>query len=200
MASARASTTGAAPSATPIITTVLAPISLNAFALTPKCAENTNYKLAPITQPNYTFLRLHDKLIEADVLDAVDLHSVSPANLNPRLTNLGKATANAAPDAGLRENRLGVYLHWTLPQVYRSGNSAAGPDSTVDRQAETKRLVSCQFSVFLGVSFGPFPSPKFLAPLCFCELCAREAVSTATKNVPKFVMLPNSLLVPVEIC
>jgi hypothetical protein len=136
------STSASAP-APATSTTVLAPIPLSAFCLTPPCAANPNYKLAPITQPNYTFLRLHDNLIEADVLDAVDLHSVSPAALNPRLTNLGKATANAAPNAGLRENRLGVYLHWTLPPVYRMGNSAAGAGSSVDQEAERKRLVSC---------------------------------------------------------
>src|SRR5438045_1192772 len=68
---------------------------------------------------SYTFLRLgKDHLIEPDLVDHVDLHSVSPANLNSRLTDLGSGS--------LLEKRLGVYVHWTLPQFYRLGSSAAG--------------------------------------------------------------------------
>ena len=69
--------------------TVLLPLQLHAFALTEGCCNSSNYRIAPITQPNYTFLRLHDNLIAADVLDHVDLHSVSPSTLNSRVTDLG---------------------------------------------------------------------------------------------------------------
>ena len=98
--------------------TVLVPLQANAFLLnpSPQICDVGAAKIAPITQPNYTFLRLTDNLLEADVLDHVDLHCASPANRNSRLTDLG--TGN------LRQNRVGVYLHWTLPQVYRSGSAA----------------------------------------------------------------------------
>jgi hypothetical protein len=70
--------------------TVLIPLQVNAFALTEKtCDSKNNYRIAPITQPNYTFLRLHDNLITSDILDHVDLHAVQPSNLNSRLTDLG---------------------------------------------------------------------------------------------------------------
>ncbi len=93
---------------------------------------------------SYTLLRLgNDHLIEPDILDPVDLHSVSPANLNSRLTDLGSGT--------LLEKRLGVYVHWTLPQFYRLGSSAAGnndPSAGADQNAadpqthaELKRFV-----------------------------------------------------------
>jgi hypothetical protein len=117
--------------------TVLVPLQLNAFVLNPKLCDPGDSKIAPITQPNYTFLRLTDNLITADVLDHVDLHCVSPANLNSRLTDLG--TGKVYPD------RIGVYLHWTLPQVYRSGTAAAkgtpnaaGPGDPTATQAERK--------------------------------------------------------------
>jgi hypothetical protein len=71
-------------------TGLLVPLQLSAFALTEKnCDPKNNYTIAPITQPNYTFLRLHDNLITSDILDHVDLHSVQPAALNSRLTDLG---------------------------------------------------------------------------------------------------------------
>jgi hypothetical protein len=97
--------------------TLFVPLQLNALVLNPKLCEEGDAKIAPITQPNYTFLRLTDNLITADVLDHVDLHCVSPAQRNSRLTDLGTGK--------LLDRRIGVYLHWTLPQVYRSGSAAA---------------------------------------------------------------------------
>ena len=69
--------------------TVLVPLKLDAFALTPQTCSGANNSIAPITQPNYTFLRLHDNLIVPDILDHVDLHQVSPASFNSRITDLG---------------------------------------------------------------------------------------------------------------
>ncbi|KAF2465822.1 uncharacterized protein BDR25DRAFT_154377, partial [Lindgomyces ingoldianus] len=115
----------------------LIPCALDAFVLTEHCCDaDNNYKIAPITQPNYTFLRLHDKLLENDVLDHIDLHSVTPADLNSRITNLGNGER--------KESRLGVYLHWTIPQFYRMGSSGAGgatdhKQNTPAAQAERKR-------------------------------------------------------------
>ncbi|KAF2737782.1 hypothetical protein EJ04DRAFT_86839 [Polyplosphaeria fusca] len=118
--------------------TVLIPCALDACVLTERCCDETNnYKIAPITQPNYTFLRIHDKLLENDVLDHIDLHSAVPADLNSRITDLGSGTR--------RESRLGVYLHWTIPHFYRMGSSGAGgatadpSQNTPAAQAERKR-------------------------------------------------------------
>ncbi len=81
----------------------------------------------------------NDHLIEPDLVDHVDLHSVSPAKLNPRLTDLGSGA--------LLEKRLGVYVHWTLPQFYRIGSSAVGNNdpsadasqNAADPQAHSER-------------------------------------------------------------
>ncbi|CAI4214895.1 unnamed protein product [Parascedosporium putredinis] len=64
-------------------------------------------KMAPIMQPNYTFLRLDTDYIQSDILDPIDLHDSWPADFNSRFTDLGIDEA--------RVRRQGVYLHWTLP-------------------------------------------------------------------------------------
>lgn len=89
---------------------------------------------------SYTFLRLgSDHLIEPDILDHVDLHSTQPAALNSRLTDLGTGQ--------VIEKRLGVYVHWTLPQFYRIGMSAAGDAADPAYQAERQRQVRCERSL-----------------------------------------------------
>lgn len=57
--------------------------------------------------------------MQHDLVDHVDFHLTAPANLNSRLTDLG----SDPPE--LKRNRLGVYLHWTLPRCYRSGTASA---------------------------------------------------------------------------
>ncbi|KAL9610371.1 MAG: hypothetical protein Q9167_004911 [Letrouitia subvulpina] len=143
----------------PSASTVLVPLKLNAFALTPAtCASTNNYSIAPITQPNYTFLRLHDNLIVPDILDHVDLHQVSPANLNSRLTDLGTGQT--------RQNRLGVYIHWTLPPVYRAGSAAAPTSSgaTDPNQADRKLSQGFPSSSAAAPSYGAatdYTTPDF---------------------------------------
>ena len=139
--------------------TVLIPLKLNAFALTPgTCASINKYSIAPITQPNYTFLRLHDNLIVPDILDHVDLHQVSPATLNPRLTDLGTSQT--------RQSRLGVYIHWTLPPIYRAGSAAAPTASGTADSAQANRKLSQGFpsSSAAAPSFGAaidYTTPDF---------------------------------------
>lgn len=120
-------------------TTVLLPVQLTAFILNQDCCNSKNFKIAPITQPNYTFLRLHENLLTSDTLDHVDVHSASPANLNQRVFNLGENQ--------LRQKRLGVYLHWSLPQLYRTGLSGVGKDANSPEQAELKRQVGSKIQV-----------------------------------------------------
>ncbi|KAI1817180.1 hypothetical protein GGS20DRAFT_78567 [Poronia punctata] len=103
---------------------VLLPMKLDAFVFNEAvCSgEADEAKIAPITQPNYTFLRLDSELIENDVLDHAYLGHSSPATDNSRYTNL--ATGKPWP------RRQGVYLHWMLPRAYRSGKqSSDDPDA-----------------------------------------------------------------------
>jgi hypothetical protein len=81
----------------------------------------TAAKIAPITQPNYTFLRLDRDFIQPDIQDPIDLSNSWPSEFNPRYTDLGSDR--------VRERRRGVYLHWTMPRLYRSGIAAAGSEA-----------------------------------------------------------------------
>ncbi|KAF7590764.1 hypothetical protein BBP40_002379 [Aspergillus hancockii] len=95
--------------------TLAVPMKLDAFVFNESVCNGQpqDAKIAPITQPNYTFLQLEDGLIQNDILDHVDLHNAIPSTSNPRLYDLGMGQ--------MRTNRLGVYLHWVLPRFYRTG-------------------------------------------------------------------------------
>ena len=100
---------------TPESDVVLVPVRLDAFVLNESvCNGGENEaKIAPITQPNYTFLRLEEFYIQNDIINHIDLHSASPASTNSRFTDLRTGKP--------RLNRQGVYLHWILPRMYRIG-------------------------------------------------------------------------------
>jgi hypothetical protein len=59
--------------------------------------------VAPITQPNYPFLKLNQDDIQSDLLNHVDLHAAIDKTTDPRIFDLGAR----APITG----RIGVYLH-----------------------------------------------------------------------------------------
>ena len=122
------------------------PMHLQAFTLNDSVASDSDAKIAPITQPNYTFLRFNENLPASDVQDNVDLHWTSPASRNSRVTDLGTGLP--------RSYRKGIYLSWTLPRFYRSGSAASannptnpgatsGPDSKVPifRAVPTRWLI-----------------------------------------------------------
>lgn len=87
--------------------------------------------VAPITQPNYTFLRLDGGYLQPDVLPHVDLHAAADKTTNSRITNLASGD--------IISKRVGVYLHWILPRFYRSGVASTNVDSegkTKDENSE----------------------------------------------------------------
>lgn len=94
---------------------------LSAFHLSPSVSDHSPgdrnpYHLAPITQPDYSSMRLDPANLAHDLLDHLDLSSTSPATANSRIYDL--ATGE------LRRNRIGIVLHWSLPRVFRWGTSA----------------------------------------------------------------------------
>jgi hypothetical protein len=100
------------------------PIDLTAFVLTPECAESDGpARIAPITQPNYIGLRLDEALMQHDLVDHIDFHLTTPAKFNSRLTEIGATFFDANPPK-YRRNRMGVYLHWSLPRCYRAAQRA----------------------------------------------------------------------------
>ncbi|KAK0108295.1 hypothetical protein ONS95_003111 [Cadophora gregata] len=99
---------------------VAIPIHVSAFVLTPECAESDGPdRIGLLTQPNYMGLRLDEALMQHDLVDHVDFHLTSPAKTNARLTDIGAALHDADPPP-YRRNRMGVYLHWSLPRCYRA--------------------------------------------------------------------------------
>ncbi|KAF2467761.1 uncharacterized protein BDR25DRAFT_158705, partial [Lindgomyces ingoldianus] len=94
------------------------PVKLDAFVFNEDVCNGGKYdsKIAPLTQPNYTFLRLDRSWIQHDVLAHADLHVTTPAECNSRYTDLGTHLP--------RKNREGVYLHWMIPRPYRTGSAA----------------------------------------------------------------------------
>jgi hypothetical protein len=122
---------------------LLVPVQLEAFVLNPAVCgtgadDDHGARIIPITQPNYTFLRLDNYMIQSDVLNHADLHNTAPAAANSRMTDIG-ARPKSQPVPGVpRRNRHGVYLHWTLPRAYRAGISSA--DSVSQERREQERL------------------------------------------------------------
>lgn len=123
---------------TPDFETALVPMQLDVFRLNPSvCGSgaetDTTARICPITQPNYTFLRLDNFLIQSDVQNHVDLHNTAPASVNPRMSDIG-----ARPRPKPLRHRHGLYIHWTLPRFYRAGVSS-GTNVSPER-AKKERL------------------------------------------------------------
>ncbi|KAH8746699.1 hypothetical protein F5882DRAFT_312244 [Hyaloscypha sp. PMI_1271] len=100
------------------------PMKVDAFILNESVCtghESNQAKIAPITQPNYTFLRYDTKYLAADVLRHTDIHASGDPKANPRFTNLG----TGEPIHG----RQGVYIHWSMPRPYRSARPAPPPSA-----------------------------------------------------------------------
>ncbi|KAI1819781.1 hypothetical protein F4861DRAFT_111375 [Xylaria intraflava] len=142
---------------------LLVPVQLQAFCLNPAVCgtgedDDKGARIIPITQPNYTFLRLDNFVVQSDVLNHADLHNAAPAKTNSRMTDLGSRTY--AP----RRNRHGVYLHWILPQLYRSGVSAADSVSKERHADERLRRGLPARQVKVDPKDGDTATPEFLAP------------------------------------
>ncbi|KAK4948585.1 hypothetical protein LTR10_012589 [Elasticomyces elasticus] len=129
---------------------VCVPVRVDAFVLSPEIvAKSQKSLIAPVTQPNYAFLRYDASVIQHDILPHHDLHAATPAVLNSRVTDLG--TGNIRPE------RLGVYLHWVLPRVYRSGTAAA--NSASDKQTARREQQG-----FAPVSGDAAKAPDYSSP------------------------------------
>ena len=94
---------------------VSVPMKVEAFRLNAASANGPS-RLAPLSQPDFTRLRLNKRL-RHDILGNVDLQN----------TASGPAVSNRVTDlttGELRRERFGMYLHWILPRFYRTGIAA----------------------------------------------------------------------------
>ncbi|KAJ4007416.1 hypothetical protein NW752_007604 [Fusarium irregulare] len=141
----------------------LVPMQLDAFVLNPAVCgtgrdDDTSARICPITQPNYTFLRLDSFLLQSDVQNHVALHNTAPASINSRLTDLG-----GRPNPTPLRHRHGVYVYWTLPRFYRSGVSAT--ESVPESRRKHERLRRGMDAVSTSAEeSAPGGTPDFLQP------------------------------------
>ncbi|KAI9929551.1 hypothetical protein MW887_001024 [Aspergillus wentii] len=116
---------------------LVVPVKLDAFVLNPAVCdgvEASEAKIAPITQPNYSYLRLQNDLLQNDVIRPIELHAAAPHDKNTRISHLGLVNGQVPDTPQLRPERLGVYLHWMIPRAYRTGAAATGPDADRSRR------------------------------------------------------------------
>ena len=114
---------------------VCVPMNVDAFVLNGKVCDTGLTRIAPITQPDYRGLRLDSSEIRYDVLPHVDVQRTQPASVNSRVSAVESlnptvldpsSPSTAAPSTPpLRRNRLGVYLHWSIPRLYRAASAIA---------------------------------------------------------------------------
>ncbi|KAK6505089.1 hypothetical protein TWF481_007011 [Arthrobotrys musiformis] len=93
---------------------LLIPIKLDVFAIgDPKAyaSQCPNVTLLPTNLFDYSKLRLQKRSVQADLQDHADFESAKATNANPRLFDV----TTSQP----RDNVSGVYISWTLPQIYR---------------------------------------------------------------------------------
>ncbi|KAF2257917.1 hypothetical protein CC78DRAFT_527127 [Lojkania enalia] len=120
------------------IENVAIPVNLSAFVLTPECANDLGpSRIGIIAQPNYMGLRLDEALMQHDLVDHVDFHNTAPAKLNPRITDIGADVWDANPPK-YRRNRLGIYLHWTLPRMYRAAQAQENQGKSHGERSDTQ--------------------------------------------------------------
>ncbi|KAL8769553.1 MAG: hypothetical protein Q9209_004484 [Squamulea sp. 1 TL-2023] len=122
-------------------------MNVDAFVLNRAVCETGLTRIAPITQPDYAGLRLEKSQIRADILSHVNVDYSQPASTNTRISATEAPNEEqvdpSQPQSGekfgspLRANRIGVYLHWSLPRMYRAGTMAAEGTKTRDNNQNT---------------------------------------------------------------
>ncbi|KAI3580737.1 hypothetical protein IWW34DRAFT_691963 [Fusarium oxysporum f. sp. albedinis] len=95
---------------------VFVPVALQALVIGQDFPQ-TKYRIAPLIQPNYNALCTDGGLVKHDLMDQINLsHLRLKAEYNSRFVDLTSGQAIG--------ERLGVYLSWCLPRVYRTGITA----------------------------------------------------------------------------
>ncbi|KAJ6032603.1 hypothetical protein N7540_003335 [Penicillium herquei] len=109
---------------------VCIPLNVDAFILNKDVVESGKALIAPFSLPDYGGLEPGDRL-QHDVIPHLDLRSAAISATNDRLSDL---------DSGKpRRDRLGVYLHWTIPKPFRAGVSATHSAKELDQEQRKKK-------------------------------------------------------------
>ncbi|KAI0126359.1 hypothetical protein BJ170DRAFT_403141 [Xylariales sp. AK1849] len=104
---------------------------LDAFILNQHIFNDKHF-IAPLNRPDHSTF-LPGAFSHPDAIPFVDIDGAHPWYKNSRIADVtGTPKSRDNYDNLLREGRLGVYLHWTLPKEFRSS------DASADAQVEGK--------------------------------------------------------------
>lgn len=126
---------------------ICVPMNVDAFVLNKPVCDTGLARIAPITQPNYGGLRPDPSHIQADILPHVNVLHSQPASTNSRISAIDSPNVDPAQpqpqEPPLRANRIGVYLHWSLPRMYRAG--VMGAEGTTHKNDNGNKTSSPRF-------------------------------------------------------
>ncbi|KAI1112090.1 hypothetical protein F5Y14DRAFT_442836 [Nemania sp. NC0429] len=95
-------------------------MKVDAYVLNPSVVAET-YFVAPTTRPSYDSLLPGPCNLRHDVVPPVDVRNAFPWQHNSRIADLLSGQ--------VIKSRLGVYLHWCVPKLFRSGKADASEPS-----------------------------------------------------------------------
>ena len=109
------------------------PVQLHAFVLNAAACDAGLSYIASIVQPDYGALR-PGKSLKHDILPHVHLQGCEISKTNPRIKYL-----SSTPPPGV--SREGIYLHWTLPPLFRTGTAKTkATEQSDDLQVRVSRF------------------------------------------------------------
>ncbi|OOQ81926.1 hypothetical protein PEBR_40975 [Penicillium brasilianum] len=117
------------------------PSQVNAFVLNEPVCAGKYARIAPFSLPDYGTLGPGTRL-EHDVIPHLDLRTAAPASINSRLADLVSGTP--------RRDRMGIYLHWTVPKPFRASVASSNSASKQHNEKRDQRGVP-EGSDFLAV-------------------------------------------------
>ncbi|KAK7419841.1 hypothetical protein QQZ08_010675 [Neonectria magnoliae] len=92
-------------------------MKVDAYILNTSVVGDTFF-LAPTSQPQYGSLLPGQFNLRHDVEAPLDVRNASPWQQNSRIADIASKQ--------VRKSRLGIYLHWCVPKVFRAGRTDAG--------------------------------------------------------------------------
>jgi hypothetical protein len=128
---------------------ILVPVQVDAFFYGPQCYSSLHDGNAPVDPeelknwatiahvppPNHQSLVLDGDIVSHDVFEHINLH---PNDLNNQFIAPRFNCSYGFSNDNFKTDRTGIYLHWSLPKVYRTGIAAtsSAADSHQDRMLQ----------------------------------------------------------------
>jgi hypothetical protein len=106
-------------------------MKVDAFVLNAEIFKD-NYYVTPLNRPDYSALKPGRTTLKHDFIPPVVLETVNSKEKHPRIVD----------PSGNKTGRLGVYLHWVVPKVFRVGKATVPSEgqSVSSGSAEATKL------------------------------------------------------------